>query len=227
MARTVDVAARTVRREAFLDTAQRLIQTKGYEQMSIQDVLDTLDTSRGAFYHYFDSKLELLEAVVERFADAALSAVDPILTDSKLPALGKLEKVFGGIATFKAEQRELVLAIIEVWTSDGNALVREKFRRLAASRLEPILSTVIRQGIEEGIITATSPEETARVLVYLMQGYQELAGELFVARQAETISFEVVARSYAALDEAFERILGIPPGSIALVDERVLRYWMG
>ena len=227
MARTVNVETHKVRREAFLDVAQRLIQTKGYEQMSIQDVLDQLETSRGALYHYFDSKQALLDGVVDRFADSAMAAVAPILADPNLPALRKLEKVFGGIATFKAEQRELVLAIIEVWTSDGNALVREKFRRLAASRLEPILSTVIRQGIEEGIITATSPEETARVLVYLMQGYQELAGELFVARQAETISFEVVARSYAALDEAFERILGIPPGSIALVDERVLRYWMG
>jgi len=227
VARTVNVETHKVRREAFLDVAQRLIQTKGYEQMSIQDVLDQLETSRGALYHYFDSKQALLDGVVDRFADSAMAAVAPILADPNLPALRKLEKVFGGIATFKAEQRELVLAIIEVWTSDGNALVREKFRRLAASRLEPILSTVIRQGIEEGIITATSPEETARVLVYLMQGYQELAGELFVARQAETISFEVVARSYAALDEAFERILGIPPGSIALVDERVLRYWMG
>jgi len=227
VARTVNVETHKVRREAFLDVAQRLIQTKGYEQMSIQDVLDQLETSRGALYHYFDSKQALLDGVVDRFADSAMAAVAPILADPNLPALRKLEKVFGGIATFKAEQRELVLAIIEVWTSDGNALVREKFRRLAASRLEPILSTVIRQGIEEGIITATSPEETARVLMYLMQGYQELAGELFVARQAETISFEVVARSYAALDEAFERILGIPPGSIALVDERVLRYWMG
>ncbi|MDB5063897.1 MAG: TetR/AcrR family transcriptional regulator, partial [Chloroflexi bacterium] len=56
MPRTVNVAAHRVRREAFLDVAQRLIQTKGYEQMSIQDVLDALDTSRGALYHYFGSK---------------------------------------------------------------------------------------------------------------------------------------------------------------------------
>ena len=62
MARTVDTEAHAVRREAFVDVAQRLMQTKGYEQMSIQDVLDELDASRGAFYHYFDSKTALLEA---------------------------------------------------------------------------------------------------------------------------------------------------------------------
>ena len=73
MPRTVNVEAHQVRRDAFLDVAQRLIQTKGYEQMSIQDVLDELDTSKGALYHYFDSKQALLDGVVDRFADAAMT----------------------------------------------------------------------------------------------------------------------------------------------------------
>jgi AcrR family transcriptional regulator len=227
MARTVNVEVHKVRREAFLDVAQRLIQTKGYEQMSIQDVLDDLEASRGALYHYFDSKEALLDGVIDRFADSAMSAVAPILADPHLPALRKLEKVLGGIASFKAEQKQLVLAIMEVWNSDGNALAREKLRHLTASRLEPILRAVIRQGIDEGLITCDSPDETALVLVYLMQGYQELAGEHFIARQAGTISFEVVQQTYAAFTEAFERVLGIPHGSVALMDEPTLRYWFG
>jgi AcrR family transcriptional regulator len=227
MPRTVNVQVHKVRRDAFLDVAQRLIQTKGYEQMSIQDVLDELETSRGALYHYFDSKQALLDGVVDRFADGAMSAVAPILADPQLPALRKLEKVLGGIASFKAERKQLVLAIMEVWNSDGNALVREKLRRLAARRLEPILAAVIRQGIEEGIVASSSPDEMARVLMYLIQGYQELAGEHFLARQAGTITFEVVLRTYAAFTEAFERILGIPPGSVTLTDEPTLRYWFG
>jgi len=182
MARTVNVEVHKVRREAFLDVAQNLIQTKGYEQMSIQDVLDKLEASKGAFYHYFDSKQVLLDAVGERFADNAMAAVAPILADPSLPALKKLERVVGGIAQFKAEQKELVLAITEVWNSEGNALVREKVRRMTASRLGPILSMVIRQGVSEGtIVISSSPDETARVLLYLVQGYQEFAGELFLA----------------------------------------------
>ena len=227
MPRTVNVQVHKVRRDAFLDVAQRLIQSKGYEQMSIQDVLDELETSRGALYHYFDSKQALLDGVVDRFADGAMSAVAPILADPHLPALRKLEKVLGGIASFKAERKQLVLAIMEVWNSDGNALVREKLRRLAARRLEPILAAVIRQGMDEGIVTSNSPDEMARVLMYLIQGYQELAGEQFLARQAGTISFEVVLRTYATFTEAFERILGIPPGSVTLTDEPTLRYWFG
>ncbi|HEY1163270.1 MAG TPA: TetR/AcrR family transcriptional regulator, partial [Candidatus Dormibacteraeota bacterium] len=164
MARTVNPTLHTVRREAFLDVAQRLVQTKGYEAMSIQDVLDELDASKGAFYHYFDSKQALLEAIVDRFADAGIATVAPVLNDPDLPALRKLERIFAGIASFKAERKEFVLAIIEVWNSDGNAIVREKLRRLTVNLLVPLLSVVIKQGIDEGAFAADSPEETAMVL---------------------------------------------------------------
>jgi AcrR family transcriptional regulator len=227
VARTVNLEVHKVRRDAFLNVAQRLIVTKGYEQMSIQDVLDDLEASRGALYHYFDSKQALLDGVVERFADEALETIDPILADSKLPALTKLERVLGGIARFKAERKELVLAILEIWNSDGNALVRERLRQLTAKRMMPILTLVIRQGVGEGLITSSDPEETARVILYLMQGYQELASEHFLGRQAGTISYEQVLKSNRTATEAFERVLGIPPRSVTLADEATLRFWFG
>ena len=92
MARTVNATLRTVRRDAFLDVAQRLVQAKGYEAMSIQDVLDELEASKGAFYHYFDSKQALLEAVVEHFAEVAIADLAPVLNNPNLPALRKLER---------------------------------------------------------------------------------------------------------------------------------------
>ena len=64
MARIVKEPA--VRRNEILDAAQRLVYRKGYEQMTIQDILDDLHLSKGAFYHYFDSKQSLLEALIER-----------------------------------------------------------------------------------------------------------------------------------------------------------------
>ena len=227
MARTVNPTLHTVRREAFLDVAQRLVQTKGYEAMSIQDVLDELEASKGAFYHYFDSKQALLEAVVDRFADGAIATLAPVLSDANLPALRKLERIFTGIASFKAQQKEFVLAMIEVWNSDGNAIVREKLRRLTVNRLVPLLSVVIEQGIAEGTFAAQSPEETAMVLTSLMQGFQQQANDLFIARQAGTIGFDVVQRSVAANTEAFERILGLAKGTLTLIDEPALHFWFG
>jgi AcrR family transcriptional regulator len=227
MARTVNATRHTVRRDAFLDAAQGLIQTKGYEAMSVQDLLDNLEASKGAFYHYFDSKQALLEAVIERFADSALAAVSPILNDPDLPALRKLERVFAGIARFKAEQKDLVVAIMEVWNSDGNAIVREKLRRLTARLMVPLVARVVRQGIDEGTFSVSSPEETAKVFLALMEGFQELAMDYFLARQAGRISFDDVRRSMTSFTEAFERVLGVPQGSLGLTDEPTLRFWFG
>jgi AcrR family transcriptional regulator len=223
----VNATLHMVRRDAFLDVAQRLVQTKGYEAMSIQDVLNELEASKGAFYHYFDSKQALLEAIVERFADGSIATLAPILGDAELPALQKLERVFAGIGRWKAAQKELVVAIVDVWRSDGNAIVREKLRRLSVNRMVPLISTVVKQGTDEGVFQVTSPEETAEVFVALMLGFQERAVDLFIARQAGTVTFEAVQRAIASLTEAVERILGIPQGSLTLMDEPALHFWFG
>ena len=46
----------TARRNEILDAARKLVYTKGYEQMSVQDILDEMKISKGAFYHYFGLK---------------------------------------------------------------------------------------------------------------------------------------------------------------------------
>ncbi len=227
MPRTVNATLHTVRRDAFLDVAQRLVETKGYEAMSVQDVLDMLEVSKGAFYHYFDSKQALLEAVVDRFADGAMAAIAPILNDPKLPAIKKLERVFAGIARWKAQRKELVLGIIEVWNSDSNAIVREKVRRMTVRLIVPLLSAVVRQGVEEGVFNVASADETATVLASLMLGFQDQATHLFIARQANSVPFEVVERTIAGFTEAFERILGVPKGSLTLTDQATLHFWFG
>ena len=227
MARTVNEAVRTVRREAFIEAAQRLMQTKGYEQMSIQDLLDELDASRGAFYHYFDSKQQLLEAVIERMVDAGLASIAPVLDDPDLSATAKLLGIFTGIGRWKTERKALVLALLKVWISDDNAVVREKFRHRFAGRIVPVLARVVSQGIEEKTFTARSPVETAQIMVMLLLGFQDTATDLFIARQTNEISLAAVERAFAGFSEAFERILGASPGSIRLADETILREWYG
>jgi AcrR family transcriptional regulator len=223
----VNVETRAIRREAFVETGLRLIQTKGYEQMSVQDVLDDLDVSRGAFYHYFSSKRELLEAVVDHVVAAALAAVEPIAADQQLPAIARMEGIFTGIAGWKAERRELMLALVRVWYSDDNVLTRDKLRLHLGGSLVPMLAGIIREGAEQGVMSAGSPEGAARAIVSLLLGAQDTAIELFVARQEGTISVESVVSTMAGYTEAFERILGIPPGSMTLLDENTLRLWFG
>jgi AcrR family transcriptional regulator len=227
MPRTLDPEAHAVRRDAFADAAQRLIQTKGYELMSLQDVLHELDASRGAFYHYFDSKVALLDAVVERMVDAVTATLEPMVDDPDLPALPKLLGVFSGIGRWKTERTEMVLAVMKVWLSDENAIVRERVRQRTTIRLTPLLTRIVRQGKAEGVFSVSSAEHATGVLVSLMLGLNETATRLFVARQTDAVSFEDVEQAIAAFTEAFERILGLAAGSWTPVDTPTLRFWFG
>lgn len=225
MARTLDPEAHAIKRETFLDAAQRLIQVKGYEQASIQDVLTEANTSKGAFYHYFDSKAALLDGVVARMVDAALLSVEPVVENPDLPATDKLRALFAGIAAWKTARKELLIALMEVWLSDHNAIVREKFRRVVVDRLTPVMASIIRQGQAERVFTVTSPEEAARVFVSFLLSLNQSTTELYMDRQAGRISLEDVRGALDAQVEAMERVLGAPPGSLTLVDETVIHAW--
>jgi AcrR family transcriptional regulator len=227
MARTLDPETHAVKRDVFVDAAQRLIITRGYEQFSVQDVLEVAEASKGAFYHYFDSKDLLVDAVVNRMADQATLVLEPMLADPALPAAQKLERLFNGMAQFKAERKDLVLGILRVWQSDDNALVREKLRRIVAARMTPWLERIVRQGIEEGTFSSGHPDHLGRVLTTLVQGMSELASELWVGRQIDAVSLEEVKRTFDAYHEAFERIVGARPGSLKFLDEPTIEFWFG
>jgi AcrR family transcriptional regulator len=227
VARTLDPAAHAIRRDAFVDAAQALILTRGYDRFSIQDVLDAAGASKGAFYHYFDSKEALLDAVIDRMADQGIARVQPLLDDQRLTAPQKLQAVFGGIAEFKAERKDLIMGFLRVWSSDDNAIVRERLRRLVARRQLALLDQIVKQGLAENSFASRNPDHLARVLVTFMAGMSELAMDLWVGRQDGTITFEEVTRTFDAYQEAFERIVGARPGSLQFLDEPTLAIWYG
>jgi len=210
-----------------MDAAQNLITASGYEQMSVQDVLDQLGASRGAFYHYFDSKEALLEAVIDRMVDAGLEAVAPVVEDPELTAVQKLQGLFTGIQRFKTDRKPLLLEILKVWTSDHNAIVVEKLRRTTVTRMVPLLTWIVEQGVSEGAFVSKAPADTARLVVILLQGFQEWATELFIARQSNSLALEDVASTIGNFADGLERVLGIKAGSLTPIDETTLHEWFG
>jgi len=71
----------------------------------------------------------------------------------RLPQHDLLAIADGGARATGAAQTNTCLSTV------GTAIVREKLRRMAVSRLGPLLSIVIKQGIDEGVITADSPDD--------------------------------------------------------------------
>src|SRR5258706_3444674 len=126
MARVVKEKEYAAKRNEILDVAQRLVFTKGYERMTIQDILDALAISKGAFYHYFDSKPALLEAFIERGQDELEQRLRAIVDDPHPSALEKLQRFFAILDRARISQQAFLADLAHVWFADDNAIVREK-----------------------------------------------------------------------------------------------------
>jgi AcrR family transcriptional regulator len=214
-----------VKRSAILDAARRLVQTKGYEQMAIQDVLDDLQISKGAFYHYFGSKQALLEALIEHLLDEGEQLLIAITHDPALSALEKLQRFFVQLAQWKTAQKDTFLGFLRVWYADENALVRHKLYAARIKRITPWLAAIIRQGLEEGILRTGYPGEVGQVVVSLLNDHGNRLSELLLSGQFGPEQFSYIERTAAVYTEAIERVLGAPSHSLQLVDVVTLKAW--
>jgi AcrR family transcriptional regulator len=232
MARKVKEEDYASRRNEILDAARTLVYTKGYEQMSIQDILDAMKISKGAFYHYFDSKPALLEALIDRFADEAERAVSPILQDPDLTALEKLQHYFSTAVQWKVAQKDYLLAILRVWYSDDNAIIRQKVFSRLLKRFTPSFVPVIQEGIQEGSLSTAYPEQAMQIVFQAIQGLGDKFGEAILTGQAgggvgnSEDRIQAIEKDVDAYTDSVERILGIQKGSIQLMDAKSVRMWL-
>jgi AcrR family transcriptional regulator len=232
MARTVKHDEHAVKRNDILDAAQKLIYTKGYEQMSVQDMLAQLKISKGAFYHYFDSKQALLEALIERMGQEAEQLLTPLVQDPHLSGLQKLKTFVATSSRWKAEYKDYLMALIRVWYADENALVRQKMTALTVKRITPLLTEIVRQGVREGVFTTPHPDHAADVIYALILGLGDTFGHMILEHAAATDAqmtraiFNRAKKMTAAYSDALERVLGAPRGSLELVDSKSLKVWL-
>lgn len=226
MVRLVKKEEYAARRNEILDAAQRIVmETKGYAGMAIQDILDDLQISKGAFYHYFDSKQALLEALIGRMVEEAEPLLTAIVDDPNLPALEKLRRFFDQIVRWKTARRDYLMALLHVWYADENAIVRQKLRATMPTRFSPVLTQVIEQGIEEGVFATAYPGQAGEVVLSLLQDLGDsFAGQLLVYRP-EQDELQHIAGMVAAYTDAVEHVLGTPRGSLTLVDPQTIHAW--
>ena len=226
MVRTVNEAAHAQRRNAILDAAQRTVITKGYEQMAIADILNDLQISSGAFYHYFDSKPALLLALVERMGNEIEQVVHPIVHDPVPGALEKLQRFFAALDQWKFAHKRLVLAYMPIWYGDENAIVRHKLYQARVKRLALWLEEIIQQGAREGVFTAPYPDQTARMVISLLEDIGYATVDLLLADPLSPDDLPCLERIVLAATDALERLLGAPSGCLQPAMHEALAQWM-
>jgi AcrR family transcriptional regulator len=229
MARTVNQEEFAAKRNEILDAAQRHIYAEGFEQMSIQELRRELGMSNGAFYHYFDSKSALLEALVERGQNEADALLLPIIRDSHLTALEKLQQFFGTFDRLRSAQQMLVVDLLRVWQSDDNAVLRHKVDDLIVERRAPLLTEIIHQGIQEGLFTTSYPEQAGEITLSLLHGMRNSHMKWMLSLDAggdEAQCIAGVVTVHAAYMDAIEHVLSAPAGSLYRTDAEAVKNWV-
>lgn len=229
MARTVNQEEHTAKRNEILATAQRLVYTKGYERMTIQDLVRELGMSNGAFYHYFASKPAVLEALIEWGQPQADALLLPIVNDPHLPALEKLRRFFAVLDRARGEQQALLVDLVRIWFADENAVVREKADAVIVAHRAPMLAAIVRQGVPEGVFTTPYPDQAGVLILSITRGMGNALLKQMIAFDPERAEHDIaeIVATCAASAEAIERVLGASAPCITRPDDAAVRGWLG
>ncbi len=225
MARIVNKEEYELRRTEILNAAQMLVYSKGYDQVSIQDILAAVHISKGAFYHYFDSKQALLEALIERLAMQVINIITPIVQDDRLPATEKLRRVFDMASRWKTDRKEYLIKMVNVWYADENAVLRQKAQSAVLPLIAPLLTTIFCQGVREGVFHTEYPDKISGIIFSLLQDFGDTLVALIIQPDISLEDFQQMESLSASHQDAVERILGAQPGSLPLFDTEILREW--
>ena len=229
MARTVNEQEYAQKRTEILAAAQRIVFAKGYERMTIQDILADLKISSGAFYHYFSSKPAVLEALVERMQQEAEQPLLEIAHNPHLNALEKLQRYFDVLDRSRTAQKAFIADLARVWFADENAIVREKVDDAIVQRRAPLLTAIVHQGLQEGVFKTPYPDQAGELILALMHGMGNTLTRMLLVFDPEhdmQQRLQSIVTTHAAYMEAVERLLGAPPDSLARADIAVVKGWV-
>ena len=149
--------------ERILDTAQRLFLEKGYEQTTIQDIIDNLGgLTKGAIYHHFKSKEEIIDAVTNRmfFANNPFEAV------RERKDLSGLQKLRETIRLNQSDQERTNLTIQSIPISKNPRLLMEMINS-NRKVLTPHYQKLLEEGNRDGSIHTEYTKEIAELIPLL------------------------------------------------------------
>lgn len=150
--------------QLILDTATRLFVQQGYEHTSLQDIIDATGLSKGAIYHHFSSKLDILIRISDRIATVNESTLGEIRDRRGLTGAQKLKELFR--ASILQDYQKQMMTMMPPLLDNPNFLamiIRSVLEDAAPHYVLPIL----QEGLADGSIRTDSPRELSEVLLLL------------------------------------------------------------
>jgi AcrR family transcriptional regulator len=152
-------------RKQILDVSLRLFSERGFARTTVRDIAQAADITDAAIYYHFQSKRDVLEALVEeRGLVSGLQELERVSTEQ--PLSETLLWMARGATVVMDENREFLrLIIMEGLGGDESAL--EQYRRLT-DLWEHSLTAVLQRYEEKGELPNDSPSVLARQIIYVI-----------------------------------------------------------
>jgi AcrR family transcriptional regulator len=200
-------------RAALVAAAWELFGTVGYEAATVEAIITRTGVSKGAFYHHFGSKEELLNAVAEQMTAASWSPVGPLVAESSLGAVEKVSRFLDLLRAWKLANIGAVGEVGRLLYRPENLLLLTKAQARTMELATPALAAIVRQGINEGTFSVRDPEVTSRMVLRLVADATSDMMAFLANRACTTQMVEEIARQIDLVLDAMERLLGAQAGA--------------
>lgn len=196
----------------ILETAMKLFAEKGYERTSIQDIINNLGgLSKGAIYHHFRSKEDILSAVTTKMSEQSNKMLFEIQNAPGLTGKEKLKKLL--VESVNRSVHDEIFAVAPN-IGESPALVFSILRGTIDYTAPVYVLPIIEQGIADGSIQTEYPKELAELI--LLVGNIWLDPMIFdddpegIYRKCKMYDQMLRAFGLDILDESvFERLRGL------------------
>ncbi len=205
-------------KKKIIDAAEKLFSEKGYQATSVQDVLDALSISKGGFYHYFETKMDLLSAVCNRRAEQWYREGVAYVRAMRAGAVEKLNASLRLMNTLDRETPAMLGTLTELTLSAQDASVRRELRLITLETIAPLVGEIISTGAREKQFTVKRTGEVARLITLLaLDVNEEAAREIALNFDQPDCAMNVLSL-LSAYRESVETIVNAPYGSMELFD---------
>ena len=185
----------------LLKTAYEMFITRGYENTSVDEIIEKAGIAKGTYYYYFSSKEQMLEEVIDMMLDSQLEKAKTLLElDIPIP-----QKIVGIVASIRPGQDEM--PIEDALHSPENLLMHEKINKKIIEEVSPLLVKVAEDGISEGVFDCDNILERVKIILILSN---ELFNEAAYTKRDVEVFIDVL-----------EKTLGAKKGTMAFVKDLI------
>ncbi|MDR3686564.1 MAG: TetR/AcrR family transcriptional regulator [Coriobacteriia bacterium] len=170
MPRVVDRAAR---RTELASAASRVFAEHGVSNTSVSDIVKAAGVAQGTFYLYFDSKDDVVLAVVEQLVDRMASAIEAASAAGNASAVERMLGLGDVLSSFERDPGADEL--IDLLHHADNRALHDRLAENLVPRLIPLVEAIVEQGVVEGSFRV---DDTRAAAWFVLGGLQsaELAG---------------------------------------------------